>query len=57
MNYATELTLLFHRFRDTLSRPSKKTRTAFLYDDLGSYLKSEAKRESEEKKDTERKNE
>ena len=48
--YATELTLLFRRFRDTLSRPSNKKRTAFLYDDLESYLKSEAKRESREKR-------
>ena len=52
--YATELTLLFRRFRDTLSRPSNKKRTAFLYDDLESYLKSEAKRESRERRHRER---
>ena len=52
--YATELTLLFRRFRDTLSRPSTKKRSAFLYDDLEAYLKSEAKREGREKRHREK---
>jgi len=52
--YATELTLLFRRFRDTLSHPSTKTRTSFLYDDLEAYLKSEARRQDRERKHRER---